>query len=43
MQQDNLSILDNPVWNALGTTQQAFAIGTAHARRYPAHVLPSLF
>ncbi len=42
MQQDNLSILDNPVWNALRTAQKAFAIGTADALRYPAHILPFL-
>jgi GNAT superfamily N-acetyltransferase len=32
--------LDNPVWNALTTTHQEFAIGTTVAKRYPANVLP---
>lgn len=32
--------LDNPVWNALMTTHQEFAIGTPVAKRYPANVLP---
>jgi ribosomal protein S18 acetylase RimI-like enzyme len=32
--------LDNPVWNALITTHQKFAIGTHAAKRYPADVLP---
>ena len=34
------TLLDNPVWHALGTAQAGFARGAAHARRFPADVAP---
>ena len=37
MQQD---ALDNPIWSALTSAQSHFAIGGAHAKRYPAEVAP---
>ncbi|PSL44187.1 FR47-like protein [Chitinophaga niastensis] len=40
MMQYNLALLDNPVWHALQTTHQKFAIGTPVIQRYPAHILP---
>jgi len=36
----DLSLLDNPVWNALGTRQRRFAFGTGPARKFPREVLP---
>src|SRR4029077_19205619 len=38
--QDQLSLLDNPVWNALSTTHTFFAEGDDHAKRYPVDVAP---
>jgi len=32
--------MDNPVWHSLTTEQASFAIGTAHAVRYPTDVAP---
>jgi ribosomal protein S18 acetylase RimI-like enzyme len=37
MQQD---ALNNPIWSALTSAQSHFAIGGAHAKRYPAEVAP---
>jgi predicted GNAT family acetyltransferase len=38
--EDRLSLLDNPVWNALSTTQASFAEGDELAKRYPVDVAP---
>jgi predicted GNAT family acetyltransferase len=38
--QDPLSLLDNPVWNALSTTHASFAEGDSLAKRYPVDVAP---
>jgi len=38
--QDQLSMLDNPVWNALSTTHASFAEGDSLAKRYPVDVAP---
>jgi predicted GNAT family acetyltransferase len=38
--QDQLSLLDNPVWNALSTTHASFAEGDDLAKRYPVEVAP---
>src|SRR4029077_18912789 len=38
--QDQLSLLDNPVWNALSTTHTFFAEGDNLAKRYPVDVAP---
>jgi predicted GNAT family acetyltransferase len=38
--QNQLSVLDNPVWNALSTTHSSFAQGDELARRYPVAVAP---
>jgi ribosomal protein S18 acetylase RimI-like enzyme len=38
--QDQLSLLDNPVWNALSTTHASFAEGNDLAKRYPIDVAP---
>jgi ribosomal protein S18 acetylase RimI-like enzyme len=35
-----LSLLDNPVWNALSTTHASFAQGNEDAKRYPVDVAP---
>ncbi|MCW3464534.1 GNAT family N-acetyltransferase [Chitinophaga nivalis] len=40
MTQHPLQLLDNPVWHALQTTHQHFALGTPACKRYPATVLP---
>ncbi len=37
---DQLSLLDNPVWNALSTSHASFAEGDELAKRYPADVAP---
>lgn len=37
MQQDSLN---NPIWSALTSAQSHFAIGGAHAKRFPAEVAP---
>jgi len=36
----DLSVLDNPIWNALNTEQRGFAGGDALARRFPADIGP---
>jgi predicted GNAT family acetyltransferase len=38
--QDQSSLLDNPVWNALSTTHASFAEGDDLAKRYPVDVAP---
>jgi hypothetical protein len=38
--QDQSSLLDNPVWNALSTTHTSFAKGDEIAKRYPVDVAP---
>jgi predicted GNAT family acetyltransferase len=38
--QDQSSLLDNPVWNALSTTHASFAEGDSLAKRYPPDVAP---
>jgi predicted GNAT family acetyltransferase len=38
--QDQSSLLDNPVWNALSTTHTSFAEGDDLAKRYPVDVAP---
>src|SRR5467141_1964250 len=38
--QDQSSLLDNPVWNALATTHASFAEGDELAKRYPSDVAP---
>ena len=38
--QDQLSVLDNPVWSALSTTHSSFAEGNELAKRYPFDVAP---
>jgi predicted GNAT family acetyltransferase len=38
--EDQLSLLDNPVWNALSTTHASFAEGDDLAKRYPVDVAP---
>ena len=38
--QDQLSVLDNPVWSALSTTHASFAEGGELAKRYPSDVAP---
>ena len=38
--QNQLSVLDNPVWNALSTTHASFAEGDELAKRYPVDVAP---
>jgi len=38
--QNRLSILDNPVWSALSTTQATFAEGDELAKRYPVDIAP---
>ncbi len=35
-----MSLLDNPVWNALSTTHASFAEGNEFAKRYPVDVAP---
>ncbi len=40
MGQDQLSLLDNPVWNALSTAHASFAEGDKIAKRYPVDVAP---
>ena len=35
-----LDALDNPIWSALVSAQSHFAVGGAHAKRYPAEVAP---
>jgi hypothetical protein len=37
---DHLSLLDNPVWNALSTTHASFAEGNNLAKRYPIDIAP---
>jgi ribosomal protein S18 acetylase RimI-like enzyme len=37
---DQLSLLDDPVWNALSTTHASFAEGNELAKRYPVDVAP---
>lgn len=39
-ERDQLSLLDNPVWNALSTTHASFAEGDEIAKRYPVDVAP---
>jgi len=38
--QNRLSVLDNPVWNALSTIHASFAEGDDLAKRYPVDVAP---
>src|SRR5216683_4207729 len=38
--QNQLNVLDNPVWNALSTTHASFAEGDDLAKRYPVDVAP---
>jgi predicted GNAT family acetyltransferase len=38
--QNQLSVLDNPVWNALSTTHASFAEGDELAKRYPVDIAP---
>ncbi len=38
--QDQLNMLDNPVWNALSTTHSTFAEGDELAKRYAVDVVP---
>jgi predicted GNAT family acetyltransferase len=38
--QNQLSVLDNPVWSALSTTHASFAEGDELAKRYPSDVAP---
>jgi len=40
VREDRLSLLDNPVWNALSTSQASFAEGDELAKRYPVDVAP---
>ena len=40
MGQDQLSLLDNPVWSALSTTHSSFAEGNELAKCYPVDVAP---
>jgi len=40
MTHHDLTQLDNPLWYALKDTQQAFAIGSSHTRRYRSGILP---
>ena len=40
VEQDQLSRLDDPVWNALSTTHASFAEGNLLAKRYPVDVAP---
>jgi predicted GNAT family acetyltransferase len=40
VEQNQLSVLDNPVWNALSTTHASFAQGDELAKRYPVDVAP---
>jgi GNAT superfamily N-acetyltransferase len=37
---NTLHLLDNPIWYALKTDHQEFAIGDETIQRYPAHILP---
>lgn len=38
--QDRMSLLDNPVWNALSTSHTSFAEGNELAKRYPVDIAP---
>ena len=40
VEEDRLSLLDNPVWNALSATHASFAEGNELAKRYPVDVAP---
>jgi len=40
VEQNQLSVLDNPVWSALSTTHAFFAEGNELAKRYPVDVAP---
>ena len=40
MEQNQLIVLDNPVWSALSTTHALFAEGDELAKRYPVDVAP---
>jgi len=40
MDQENLSLLDNPVWQSLHTDHSGYAEGSSTLLRYPSHVLP---
>jgi ribosomal protein S18 acetylase RimI-like enzyme len=40
MRHDQLSLLDNPAWNALSTTHSSFAEGNEDAKRYQVDVAP---
>ena len=40
MEQNQLILLDNPVWSALSTTHASFAEGDELAKRYPVDVAP---
>jgi ribosomal protein S18 acetylase RimI-like enzyme len=40
VRQNQLSVLDNPVWSALSTTHASFAEGDDLAKRYPFDVAP---
>lgn len=40
MGHDQLSLLDNPVWNALSTIHASLAEGNELAKRYPVEVSP---
>ncbi len=40
MRQEQLSLLDNPAWNALSTMHASFAEGNEIAKRYPVDVAP---
>src|SRR5260370_9017733 len=40
VEQNQLILLDNPVWSALSTTHASFAEGDELAKRYPSDIAP---
>ncbi|WP_083252133.1 GNAT family N-acetyltransferase [Pedobacter steynii] len=38
--QDQVSLLDRPIWNALNSKHASFALGNEYAKRYPSQILP---
>lgn len=40
MEEDTHQLLNNPVWQALQTEHQPYAVGTAQVQRYPNQMLP---
>jgi GNAT superfamily N-acetyltransferase len=36
----DFSLLDNPFWSALHTSQQRFSMGSSHIKKFPADILP---